>query len=96
MVLPAESTNPSHIQSDQAFIKAVVQGLMDAENGCVMELTKVKAKLCSDFPNVDVKPIQENSAILQIFEQSLQAVSQGKTISSVEAFAYLLQRRGLV
>lgn len=96
MVLPDESTSPSNIQSDKAFIKAVVQGLMDVGNGLVMELTEAKAKLSNDFPNADAKQTQETSAILQMLEQSQQAVSQGKIISSVEAFSYLRQRRGLV
>ncbi len=96
MVLPDESTSLSNTQSDQAFIKAVIEGLMDVGNGRVMELTEAKAKLSSDFPNAGVKLAQETSAILLMLQQSQQAASQGKIISSVEAFSYLRQRRGLV
>lgn len=32
-------------QEERAFIKAVVQGLMDIKNGNTMELSEVKAKL---------------------------------------------------
>lgn len=96
MVSPGEITCPSNSQNDQAFIKAVVQGLMDVGNGRVMKLAEAKAKQSSGYLNVDAKYPQETSAILKMLEQSQQAVNQGKTISSVEAFSKLRQRRGLI
>lgn len=69
MVSPGEITCPSNSQNDQAFIKAVVQGLMDVGNGRVMELAEAKAKLSSGYLNVDAKYPQETSAILKMLEQ---------------------------
>lgn len=96
MVSPGESTCPSNSQNDQAFIKAVVQGLMAVGNGRVMELAEAKAKLSSVYLNVDAKYPQETSAILKMLEQSQKAVNQDKTISSAEAFSELRQLRGLI
>jgi hypothetical protein len=94
MVSPDESTSPSNSQSDLAFIKAVIQRLMDVGNGRVMELTEAKAKLSSGYLNIDAKYLQETSANLKMLEQSRQAIDQGKTISCVEAFSELRRRRG--
>jgi prevent-host-death family protein len=44
----------------------------------------------------DYEQTQETLALLKILAQSQQAVAQGKTVSSAEAFKQLRQRRGLV
>jgi prevent-host-death family protein len=44
----------------------------------------------------DYEQTQETLALLKILAQSQQAASQGKTVSSAEAFTQLRQRRGLL
>lgn len=88
-----ESNSPGDNPSDQAFINAVVQGLMDVKHGRLMELAEVKAKLASD--NVH-EGGRQALALLDVLEQSQQTVSLGMTVTSVDAFAYLRQRRGLL
>ena len=44
----------------------------------------------------DYEQTQETLALLKMLAQSQQALAEGKTISSEEAFARLRQRRGLV
>jgi len=43
----------------------------------------------------DYERTQETLALLKVLAQSQQAVSDGKTVTSAEAFAQLRQRRGL-
>ncbi|MGY6275371.1 hypothetical protein [Methylomonas sp. MgM2] len=95
MVLSNGSTSSGNTQSDQAFVKAVVQGLMDVGKGRVMELAEAKAILSSDYPNSDTKQTQETLALLKMLVQSQQALAEGNTFSSEEAFSRLRERRDL-
>jgi PHD/YefM family antitoxin component YafN of YafNO toxin-antitoxin module len=87
------SDNVKAISYHKANAAEVIENLKTAHQPMLITQNREAAMVIQS--EVDYEQTQETLALLKILAQSQQAVAQGKTLSSAEAFEQLRQRRGL-